>query len=386
MRHLFTRQINHGWILLALVGCHLALGGTAQAAPYTPSDPEAVVLVRDYPVRNERSDSLSLATALDMAERLYQRSDAANAADYTGFARTMLRPWWQAERPSPRLRYVRAALLQRNHEFESALADLAILTTVPGWRLRALRMQAAIFHAQGEREQAQRACSAMLLEAPLDTTLCLATVSIGTEDPVVARERLESVFAQQGLSGLTVEIETTRAELAAAAGDPVLAEHHLRAALALAPNNRYLLTQLTLLLHQQQAFDQILALLPAPSADLTLECLRVRALISTKDARARDSQKILQVALTQLDSTSEHGASSAPRACYETLIAQRPQQALIHAAQAWQRQPGHMETYWLALVLRELPIDAPARAEWQPRLRAWLPYDERLQHVLGGAP
>src|SRR5262245_39625188 len=107
----------------------------AHAAPFTPAD-DAQVLER-LPERAtgqnrelaqlraaQRAVPNDLGAAVALADAYYQLSRAEGDPRYLGYAQAALAPWWnEAEAPSAVL-VSRATILQSNHEFDRALADL----------------------------------------------------------------------------------------------------------------------------------------------------------------------------------------------------------------------------------------------------------------------
>src|SRR2546430_1548472 len=114
----------------------LTLCSFAVAAPFVPAD-DAQVLER-LPERASASNrELSrlrsavaaapndVASAVALANAYYAVSRAEGDPRYLGYAQAVLRPWWNdAQAPTPVL-VARATILQSNHEFDRALADLA---------------------------------------------------------------------------------------------------------------------------------------------------------------------------------------------------------------------------------------------------------------------
>lgn len=172
----------------SLVFAALALltGVAWSGEPYTPASDEAV-LARVSPRAGAGPSALrDLRKALDAepadAERAVAYARRAIAlgreqADprYFGYAEAALAPWWQQPSPPAVVRYQRAVLRQRRHDFAGALADLdALLKQNP--RDAEARLSRAVIHqVQGRPQPAQADCAALVGGASLLTvTTCLA--------------------------------------------------------------------------------------------------------------------------------------------------------------------------------------------------------------------
>ena len=171
---------------LAFAACALLAGAAWSGEPYTPASDEAV-LARVSPRAGAGPSALrELRRALDAepadAERAvaYVRQAIAlgrEQADprYFGYAEAALAPWWLQPSPPSAIRYQRAVLRQRRHDFAGALDDLdALLKQNP--RDAEARLSRAVIHqVQGRAQPAQADCAALVGGASLLTvTTCLA--------------------------------------------------------------------------------------------------------------------------------------------------------------------------------------------------------------------
>ena len=152
---------------LLLTLCWTAL---VAAAPYTPTD-DAQVLER-IPARASdprarelhslrqqlQQDPRNLALALRFARRCYDEVAAQGDPRYIGHAQAALQPWLGLPDPPVDVRVLRAILLQFDHRFEPALADLdAALRAEPG-NAEAAAWRTAILMVRADYEGARASC------------------------------------------------------------------------------------------------------------------------------------------------------------------------------------------------------------------------------------
>jgi len=110
-----------------------------------------------------RPDDMDLA--LQLARRYYAEVAAEGDPRYIGYAQAALAPWWQLPQPAPQVRVMRAILLQFNHQFDAAVADLqAALLADPGDG-EAWAWLAAIAMVRADYALARRACAGLAPQA-----------------------------------------------------------------------------------------------------------------------------------------------------------------------------------------------------------------------------
>jgi predicted Zn-dependent protease len=122
-------------LLVCLWG--LAAAAPAQAAPYTPGSDDQVV--ERLPLRAAdraarelaalraqwRRDPNDVDAAVQMAAAYIDQAGAEGDPRYVGYAQSTLQRWWREPEPPAAVRVMRAIILQYDHRFDEALADLA---------------------------------------------------------------------------------------------------------------------------------------------------------------------------------------------------------------------------------------------------------------------
>lgn len=176
LRHFFASAI-----------CLFLLAGPAwPGEPYTPRSDDTVIAhvsprattgpsaLRDLR-REIESDPSNVELAVTYARRAIVLGREQADPRYFGYAEAVLAPWWQQPAPPTAIRYQRAVLRQRRHDFTGALDDLdALLQQNP--RDAEARLSRAVIHqVQGRPLLAQNDCAALIGGASLLTvTICLA--------------------------------------------------------------------------------------------------------------------------------------------------------------------------------------------------------------------
>jgi hypothetical protein len=280
----------------------LCLAGPADAAPFTPAD-DAQVLER-VPQRagNARARQLqALREAVrqaprdaDAAARLAEHwiDDALAEGDprYVGYAQAALAPWWDEPAPPHAVRVQRAVILQYDHRFDQALADLQAVTVDEPWQVQAWAWQAAIHLVRADYVAAGRACDEMApLVALLTAAACRAQVDalVGRAEPA-ARALAQAVQDAGADTGAAERVWalTRLAEIEERRGDAAAAERAFRAALAMNVRDVYLQAAYADFLLDRGRAAEVLSLLADQSrADVLLLRLALAA-HAVNDARA----------------------------------------------------------------------------------------------------
>lgn len=236
----------------------LLLAGAAHAAPYVPTNDAEVleqVPARGSSPMQREIDSLrrSLArdpanagTAVALVDRYLRALAAEGDPRYAGYAQAALAPWWKASQLPVDVRVRRAVLLQFDHRFAPAVADLQAVVAEAPAQVQAWAWLAAIAMVQARWDDARQACQKLTeLGTPLSGQACLAGVEGSTGRGNVAAQRIEralldaksdaSADADEQLWALTrlAEIEERLGHLEAA-------EKAFRTALALPLTDQYL--------------------------------------------------------------------------------------------------------------------------------------------------
>jgi hypothetical protein len=243
-------RVLHKFLFFCLWAC-----STVQAAPFTPSsdaqvlatvparasDPRARELARLRDDWRQRPGDVDAAVRL--ARRYFEEVAAEGDPRYVGYAQAALQPWWDLPDPPVPVRVLRAMLLQFDHRFTAALADLdAALQAAPNngdaWAWRT-----AILMVQANYDEARKSCEGLApLTTPLVAVACTAQVDGTTGQAAKAALALNAALQKSAASAAERLWSLTRlAELQERRGEFAAAEAAFREALGLAVPDVYLL-------------------------------------------------------------------------------------------------------------------------------------------------
>src|SRR5215471_18303850 len=242
--------------VLICVGLTAGACATASAAPFVPQSDgqvlERLPLAPSDPVLR-RLRSLNgqltrapndLPLAVMVAQGYSELGRVTGDPRYAGYAQAALAPWWSLERAPQEVLVLRAALRQRMHKFDLALADLTTVLNINPRNVEARLMLATVKQVQGAYDEAGEECHALEdLTEKLVWTACLANVNGATGRLRESYEQLRAVFSRYPIAEpkLGSWVLTSLAEMATRAGMMSEAEGHFRAALTVAPADYYLL-------------------------------------------------------------------------------------------------------------------------------------------------
>jgi Tfp pilus assembly protein PilF len=295
---------------LALAASWLLIAANVAAVPYLPTADEQVLerlpLAPTDPGARElralREDLARQPERLDLAVTLARRYTELGRLKgdprFAGYAQAALARWWEEAEPPAEVLLVRATLRQRTHDFDAALADLAILLRRNPRDGQARLTRATILQVQGAFDAAASECAALRRVAPeIVWAACaygLAGVNGRLRD---SYDALSALLPRQPETNPEVKawVLSMLAEMAARAGLSDAAEAHFREALSIDPADHYLLTayadwlldqhrpaQVVKLLERQQRTDALLlrhalALKALKSPDLAAAVEQLRA-------------------------------------------------------------------------------------------------------------
>lgn len=236
--------------ILAWLAGLLAVGLVlpATAAPSTPGDDAQVLTTVPARARDPAARELLLLRQawqrapqdLDSAVAYARRCFAQVAADGdprgVGHAQAALAPWFGLPDPPPPVRLLRAQILQFDHQFDAALADLDALLRVQPGNAQAWAWRAAIHLVRANYTEARRSCQGLAaLAPPLVAAACAAQVDAATGRAVAAAETLRAALtaAPDADADTRLWVLTRLAETEERRGAWPVAEAAFRAALAL---------------------------------------------------------------------------------------------------------------------------------------------------------
>jgi len=185
-----------------------------------------------------------LATAMRLASRQLAMGVAEADPRFVGYARGTLARWWNEEGAAPPLRILRARILQAQHDFAPAAADLRVALRESPRAAQALLVLEAVDEVTGDLAEAKIACARFAdLRPGLAAAACAASVDSLTGKAKAGESALADAVARYPTAdpGQRMWALTILGEIAIRADD-LSAEQYLKEALALDSRNVYALT------------------------------------------------------------------------------------------------------------------------------------------------
>lgn len=361
-------------LLISLLGA-----APAAAAPRTPQDDAevlATVPARRLDPRAREMAALRAAwrawpqdevAAVALAQRYFEQVAAEGDPRYIGYAQAVLQPWWSLPHPPVAVRVLRAKLLQFDHQFDAALADLQAAVDEQPTLGDAWAWRVAILMVGARYDEARASCERLApLAPPLVGVGCRAQVDAATGRAAQAAAALRAALqrhpeaaAEERLWALTRLAETEERR-----GAYVAAEAAFRQALALGLRDVYLQAAYAdFLLDRGRPADVLALLQGSERADVLLLRLALAAKAAGDPRAPRladDLAARFEAARLRGDSTHEKEESRFVRALKGDAA-----RALTLAQHNWavQREPADARVLLeAALAARDARAAAPVLA------------------------
>jgi len=344
------------WQWAAAGALALALSAAVAAAPFVPADQGQVLerlpdrstpQYRDLKrLRAEVAAAPNdVAAATALANAYYRISRSEGDPRFLGYAQAALTPWWKdAEAPSAVL-VMRATILQSNHEFLRALADLDKAIARDPRNARAILVRATVQTVQGKYDAARADCERLHgLVSELYLVACTAGIDAVTGKAQSARAALEGSLAAMpnATPDTRAWFESLLGEIAQRQGDPV-AEKHFRAALAADPRDLYTLAAYgDWLLDQKRAA----AVVPLVQNEPRVDALLLRLALAQKALQRPEADGSVTILRARFDASRARGDTVHRReeARFQLQLNGDPKVALRLAQENWkvQREPADL--------------------------------------------
>jgi tetratricopeptide (TPR) repeat protein len=330
---------------LAAILWSAVLSELAQAAPFTPVSDELVIqlLPQRLSVVRRPGDAVrpgDAAAATTAVQTLIEAARRQGDPRYLGQAAAELRRWEpEATMPVPLL-VLRATVQQSLHQFDAALATLALALQRTPMNPQALLTRATILQVRGDYPAAERDCQQLWrLGATVPAQLCLAGVA-----SVNGRAPAADLLLQRVIGGLPDDDHSTRvwaytllAESAERQGEQSAAMRYFELAHAVDAGDRYLIAAFCDFLLDQRLPQRVLELTESAVNDDNLQLRRALALRQLGDPRATSLALLLR---ERHDLAARRGERTHLReaARLALWLEGSAQHALQLAQQNWQQQ------------------------------------------------
>ncbi|MCZ6578391.1 MAG: hypothetical protein O6927_03455 [Gammaproteobacteria bacterium] len=353
------------WIALVVITGAVALLGWLSSEPFVETtvsggDDEVLLVLPTFSARESGREralkTLVQASPRDivpvaaLAQLYIERSRSESDPRYLGYAQHLLGPWWQEDSPPPAIQRLRAILLQGQHRFKPAIADLDDLLQRDPHDAQSLLTRATVHQVLGNYREALADCLRLSRYAPLHAIACTGSILSLTGRAASAQTLMSRIEPQLPNEPVATRqwVLTLRGEIAERGNQIEQAERYYRLALNEPLRGPYLLRVYSqFLLRKGQALDA-LALLRDETHD---DSLLLHAAIA---AQRIDDKELLRQYMglidTRLRNARLRGSSShyylAGR--YALEIEQLPAKALRLARANWLQSKEERDTELLA--------------------------------------
>lgn len=366
-------------ILLALT----LVAPVAGAQPYVPSSVDTVVetlpesiIALSRELRSEAPAHSAVGTERRATEPLskvelvalqQQVLAAYRVAAETGEPRAYghalaLLERWPAGRPKPALIHVlSAAVLQHNHGFQAAQAELNSALAIEPGNAQAHLMRAQISLVTADYDTARESCLALQTRVRYPLALnCQAQLDGVTGRAEQALTQVNDMLQRTGeLSPQDhLELNITAAGIAHRLGRVADAERHYVAALQVSPASGYTLVNYAALLIENRRFDDVVSLLDAlaeGAMSTEMQILLAEALSASPSQQNRERAQALTLAIQESFAVAVARGEGLPNkefARFALTLQKRPLEALAAARDNWALQKEPSDTLLLAQTAR----------------------------------
>lgn len=358
-----------------------ALAGVAAGAPYVPASDDQVVerlalRASDQAARELaalraawRRDPTDTTTAVRLAAAYFDQAGAEGDPRYAGYAQSALQRWWREPDPPAPVRVMRAIVLQYDHRFDDALADLNAAVRADPDDAQAWAWITAIQLVRADLDRAREACDQLAdLSPDLVGAACHAQIDALTGHATQAARSLRSALHSDPDAdpALRLWALTRLAETEERRGDVAAAERAYRDALALRLPDVYLLAAYAdFLLDNGRAAEVLPLLKDHARADVLLLRLAIAALATQdpkRDALARELAARFDAARARGDTSHRKEESR-----FALAVQAQADRALTLAVANYGQQREVAD----ARILLEAALAARQRAAAQPVLQ-WM--------------
>ncbi len=327
--------------LVSIVLTSLGAGGTTRAQGFQSIDPQQVLLRVGPAPLDGKAEPRTLVQALIRAQAWIDAGRRTSEPRGFGRAEALLQRWRTQGAASAQWHVLSADIHQYRHDYDRSLTSLGRALELEPSNTRALLMRAAVRQTRGEFDAARADCSALLAqgEVALGST-CLAQILGLTGQLSRARALLErQVNDDTSPVGIRVWRLGALADMADRAGDVADAEHYLRQALRIQPNDQYIslaLVDLLLLQGRPAEVETLLRSLPLTEAVLLRRAEALRATGRSKEQALAQLQALRSQARQRGEAVDLRDAARLER------LQGRSCEALTAARSNWasQREPA----------------------------------------------
>jgi tetratricopeptide (TPR) repeat protein len=356
--HLHTTKFRRSWGVRQIAAAFLiSWCSTAGAEPYRPSDDstvlERLVAKPGDPAQREiralrqqvQANPGAPERALALAQRYFDLALERGDPRHAGQAEATLAPWRSSR--DAEILLLRAQLAQYRHGFEESLGLFAQALEADPSNTRALSWRAAVNMVMARYEAVRPDCQRL---RPLGEDLLAAgceaylDATLGRAEPAYQSLQAALTAAPDARTSLRQWSLTVLAEIARRLGRSGEADRHYRDALAVGPQDVYLLVSYAEFLLLERRWDDVVALLSSQQASDSLLLLLARAERERGNPKADEHAKVLRARFADAGLRGDT-LNAQDEAWFQLVFERDARRALSLAAANWaiQKEPRDAE-------------------------------------------
>lgn len=279
-------------------------------------------------------------SAVGAAETLIAKSRRIGGDEHALQAREVLDPWWDRREIPAKLRLQKATLLQRDHHFEEALAELNQVLRRNPELAEAWLIKSTILTVSGRYEAARQAAVPLFaLSSPL-VALTAGTVPTSRHGNLAESYRILEAAVDKHpaeATGVRAWTYTALAEMAMRMGRSEAADEHFRSAFQLDPFSPYLIKSYANHLLDNGRAENASGLVEPHREHFPVVWMRVRKALDADRDEMAGLMSSYEAALAR--ENAEHGHSHGrDEAVYYLEIKGDPHEAFHQALGNWESQ------------------------------------------------
>jgi predicted Zn-dependent protease len=369
-------------LILCALAALLSVANSGIAEPYLPeSDNEVLERLTNKPLDPQARELSSLqaqlarnpqelTNAVQLARRYIERARADSDPRYLGYAQAALGPWWNSSSPPVSVLVLRATIRQSNHDFDSALNDLALALEREPNNAQAWLTRATVLQVQGKYAEALQSCEALRRSSPVIYVACAANAASLSGQGRTSYDSLLRALGQKLPPTQQAWILTSLAEIAERLGLREQAEQHFQAALNAQTPDAYLKAAYADFLLDQKRYDDVVAML---EDDTRADGLLLRLALAEKALGSPSAERHIAALTSRFEANRlrDDRAHLREEARFTLHFLQKPEQALALAKENWQvqREPADARIVLEAALAANDPDAAAPVIEWLEKTR-----------------
>ncbi len=305
------------------------------------TDSAEIKELRDKLIADPNNERVALA----LCQHYLHIAKATQDSRYYGYIQAILQPWWDTPQPPVAVLEMRVKVKQYFHAFTSALDDLTQLIHIKPQYAQAWLNGATIAQTLGDYATANQFCTGLRRQDFLLWRICQSHLYSVTGSAAYSYGQLQNLSSMipSYQKDLRIWLTVVLGDIATQLNYTDQAERHYQQALALSPDNTYLLGNYSDFLLQQNKPKRVKTLLKNKTH---IDSLLLRLTLAEKTLNEKTYQKHIRTLKTRYQHYYRRGDIPHYREeiRFYLYLSHNPQRALRLAQQNWQNAKTPIDT------------------------------------------